>query len=251
MQSQAAAPAQAGERERLAAAAHRLKNQYYGAIVRAGRLPLRPGVAQLLKDCRQRRCPAWASRARPRAATSRHCCVRTSGADWALRFATVMCAEDAPNKKPDPLRLQARAAPRWACPPPRRLRSRMRRQASRPHARAGIAVVVTRSHYFPDTARCAGAGRRAHARRAYKAGTRTRSRRARASRWHRSPAGTPVRQPRHADLPNAEDDAPRDFLPASARGYAPPGALITRVAGSILQRTEGALRQITRGMRTT
>src|SRR4029077_2913491 len=40
-QGQPEAPAQPGERARLAAAAHRLKNEYSGAIVRAGRLPLR------------------------------------------------------------------------------------------------------------------------------------------------------------------------------------------------------------------
>ena len=59
------------------------------------------------------------------------------------------------------------------------------------------------------------------------------------ARWHaRRPAATPAS--------STLRPAPRDFF-AAVR--APPGALITRVAGSILQRTEGALRQITRGMR--
>ena len=56
MQSQPEAPVQPGARERLATDAHRLKNEYYGAIVRGGRLPLRPGVAQLLEDCASGRC---------------------------------------------------------------------------------------------------------------------------------------------------------------------------------------------------
>jgi beta-phosphoglucomutase-like phosphatase (HAD superfamily) len=62
-----------------------------------------------------------------------------------------MCAEDAPNKKPDPsvyrlalraLRVPAAAAVAIEDAP----------AGIEAATRAGIPVVVTRSHYFPDTA---------------------------------------------------------------------------------------------------
>jgi len=158
MQCQPEAPAQAGERERLAAAAHRLKNEYYGAIVRAGRLPLRPGVAQLLDDCASAGVPMGiaSTTTRSNIAALLHSHL---GEDWALRFATVMCAEDAPNKKPDPsvyrLALTALGVPAAAAVAIEDAPAGI--EAAR---RAGIAVVVTRSHYFPDTvdARALAAG---------------------------------------------------------------------------------------------
>jgi HAD superfamily hydrolase (TIGR01509 family) len=150
MQSQPQAPVQPAERERLAAAAHRLKNEFYGAIVRTGRLPLRPGVTQLLDDCAGAGVPmgiaSTTTRRNVEALLRAHL-----GEEWALRFATVMCAEDAPNKKPDPsvyrLALTALRVPAAAAVAIEDAPAGI--EAAR---RAGIPVVVTRSHYFPDTA---------------------------------------------------------------------------------------------------
>jgi beta-phosphoglucomutase-like phosphatase (HAD superfamily) len=51
MQSQPQAPAHLAQRAILARAIHRLKNEIYAAIVRAGELPLRAGVTELMADC--------------------------------------------------------------------------------------------------------------------------------------------------------------------------------------------------------
>jgi HAD superfamily hydrolase (TIGR01509 family) len=149
MQSQAEAPLQTGERERLAAAAHRLKNEYYGAIVRSGRLPLRPGVAPLLDECAAAGVPlgiaSTTTRSNVEALLRAHL-----GEDWSLRFATVMCAEDAPDKKPDPcvyrLALAALGVPAAAAVAIEDAPAGI--EAAR---RAAIPVVVTRSHYFPHS----------------------------------------------------------------------------------------------------
>ena len=101
MQTQAAAPAAARARGSLAAHLHQLKNQHYAAIVSRGELPLRAGVAALLEDCRRD-----ATRLAIVTTTSRcnveALLVRHLGEAWAALFAAVVCAEDAPRKKPDP-----------------------------------------------------------------------------------------------------------------------------------------------------
>ena len=70
-------------------------------------------------------------------------------ADWESRFAAVVCAEDAPVKKPDPQayrlvleRLQLRSEQTVAIED-----SAMGLAAA---TAAGIPVVITRSRYFPD-----------------------------------------------------------------------------------------------------
>lgn len=149
MQSQAAAPATAQERGRLAAHLHRLKNQHYAAIVSRGELPLRAGVAALLKDCREQATRlavvTTTSRCNVEALLARHL-----GAGWAAQFAVVICAEDAPRKKPDPqayeLALQRLGVPAHATV------AIEDSPAGVAAARAAqVPVVLTRSHYFPAT----------------------------------------------------------------------------------------------------
>ena len=150
MEGQPAAPAQAHERERLAAALHRVKNEYYEGIVDAGELPLRAGVAELFNDCAaagvRMGIATTTSRRNVEALMRAHL-----GAQWSSRFAAVMCAEEAPQKKPDPsvyrLALAALGVPAGEVVTIEDAPAGL--EAAR---RAGIAVVATASYYFPRLA---------------------------------------------------------------------------------------------------
>ena len=147
MQSQAAAPAAAHERKSLAESLHQLKNQHYAAIVSRGELPLRPGVAALLKDCRE------ASTRLAVVTTTSRCNVvallaRHLGAGWAAQFAAVICAEDAPLKKPDPQAYEL-ALQRLGIPAHETVAIEDSPAGVEAARRAQVPVVRTRSHYFP------------------------------------------------------------------------------------------------------
>lgn len=146
MASQPRAPIDAAAREDLASRLHRLKNERYAAIVAAGHIPLRPGVAALMADCRAAGLPmaiaTTTSRSNVDALLGAH-----FGADWQAAFAAVVCAEDAPLKKPDPqayrLVLQQLGL---------RAHEVLAIEDSSPGVAAcvaaGVPVVVTRSVYF-------------------------------------------------------------------------------------------------------
>ncbi len=153
MESQPAAPAAARARAALAVELHRLKSRHYESLVATGRLPLRPGVAELLDDCTRAGVTlgivTTTSGANVAALLGRHL-----GARWRERFATLVCAEEAPCKKPDPeaylvalarLKLDREAVIAMEDSP-------AGIEAAR---RAQLRVVLTRSHYFPDTPACA------------------------------------------------------------------------------------------------
>jgi HAD superfamily hydrolase (TIGR01509 family) len=148
METEPLAPADLAERDVLARRIHALKNQRYKELVASGALPLRPGVRELFDEC-----PAAGVRMAIVTTTSRGnvdaLLSAQVGADWAERFAAVVCAEDAPARKPDPLayrlvleRLQLSAEQTVAIED-----SAMGLAAA---TAAGIPVVITRSRYFPD-----------------------------------------------------------------------------------------------------
>lgn len=147
MLTRAEAPATDAERGALASRVHQLKNQHYARIVAEAALPLRPGVLELMGECERAGVrmgiATTTSRANVEALLGRHL-----GAAWRERFAAVMCAEDAPRKKPDPQVYEAA----------------LRALSVNPHAvvaiedspagieaalRAQVPVIVTRSCYFP------------------------------------------------------------------------------------------------------
>ncbi len=154
MTTQPEAPAHEPDRRELAARLHALKNRQYAAIVARGQLPLRAGVAELLEDC-ARAAVAVAlvtttSRSNVEALLACH-----FGPGWHKRFAALVCAEDAPRKKPHPqayeralarLTLAAAAAVAFEDSP----------AGVAAAGNAGVSVVVTRSYYFPDTPATAG-----------------------------------------------------------------------------------------------
>lgn len=140
------APAVPSERHVLATAIHERKNQIYGEFVRDGGIPLREGVESLIDECREQgirvAVTTTTSRANVKALLSAHW-----GADWRDRLDALVCGEDVRSKKPDPeaylLTLQAlRLGPLEAVAVEDSPGGAAAARA------AGIAVVVTRSHYF-------------------------------------------------------------------------------------------------------
>jgi HAD superfamily hydrolase (TIGR01509 family) len=154
MQGQDAAPRSAAARTALAAELHRLKSRHYETIVATGALPLRAGVRELLEDCRRAAVSlgvvTTTSRGNVAALLGRHL-----GSRWREQFAALVCAEDAPCKKPDPQAYQVALA-QLALKGEEAVAVEDSPAGVAAAGGAGVAVVVTRSHYFPDTP--AGAG---------------------------------------------------------------------------------------------
>jgi HAD superfamily hydrolase (TIGR01509 family) len=150
MNFQADAPAEVSARELLAERVHHLKNEIYADIVARGLLTLRAGVVPLMEDC---------IRAKVRmgiVTTTSRCNVDALlgsriGAEWTSMFSTIICAEQAPKKKPHPqaylLALQT-------------LQLEAHHTVAMEDAQAGVAaaqaanvpVIITHSHYFPKVA---------------------------------------------------------------------------------------------------
>jgi HAD superfamily hydrolase (TIGR01509 family) len=143
------APATDAERDTLARSLHRLKNAHYARIVSQGQLPLRPGVRELLEECVSAALPmgivTTTSRSNLEALLRRHL-----GSDWERRFAVVVCAEQAPRKKPDPQAyLCALESLRIA--PHETVTIEDAPAGITAAQRAGVPLVITRSYYFPAT----------------------------------------------------------------------------------------------------
>jgi HAD superfamily hydrolase (TIGR01509 family) len=147
MQFQTDAPHSLRERGVLTERVHELKNRIYADIVSRGELPFRAGVRELLQDCAEagvrQGIVTTTSRSNVEALLGTHL-----GADWQSHFATVICAREAPLKKPHPqaylLALEA-------------LDLRPHQAVAMEDAPAGVAatraagvpVILTRSHFFP------------------------------------------------------------------------------------------------------
>lgn len=101
MTTRSDAPGTSAEREALARELHRRKNLFFGELVRGSKLPLRPGVAQLLDECTARGVKmgivTTTSRVNADALLQAHL-----GPRWPQRFGAVVCGEDVRQKKPDP-----------------------------------------------------------------------------------------------------------------------------------------------------
>lgn len=142
------------ERMALATTLHRLKNAHYARLVADGVVQLRPGVRELMDDCARVgvRMAIATTTSRANVDALLEACL---GPDGRKRFAAIVCAEDAPIKKPDPqvytlclrrLGIIGREAIAIEDSP-----------AGVGAARAaGVPVIVTRSRYFAD-ARISGA----------------------------------------------------------------------------------------------
>jgi HAD superfamily hydrolase (TIGR01509 family) len=147
MQGRVDAPRAPRERQALAEQVHHLKNTLYADIVSRGDLPLRDGVRDLLIDCARAgmRMGIVTTTSRPNVEALMTAQI---GKNWESRFAAVITAREAPQKKPHP---QAYLLALGA------LQLSPHEAVAIEDAPAGIAaaqaiglpVIATRSHYFP------------------------------------------------------------------------------------------------------
>lgn len=147
MAQRPAAPVQEAQRTALARRLHQLKNELYADIVAAGELPLRAGVATLLAECGAAGVAlgiaTTTSAANVAALLGRHL-----GSAWRTQFASVVCAEQAPRKKPDP-QVYQRALAALGVPPRSAVAVEDSPAGVAAAQAAGVSVIVTHSHYFP------------------------------------------------------------------------------------------------------
>ena len=101
MNSRADAPALPGERDALARKVHQRKNALYAEFVHSHGIPLRPGVRELMEQCRTRgvrmAITTTTSKGNVDALLRAHL-----GTGWAGWFEALVCGEDVARKKPDP-----------------------------------------------------------------------------------------------------------------------------------------------------
>jgi HAD superfamily hydrolase (TIGR01509 family) len=138
------APAQ--DVESLVDRLHRLKNEFYADIVATGEVALRDGVRELLADCEAAGIPMGIATTTSRSNVEALLDAQL-GADWESKFAAVVCAREAPRKKPDPqvyllaLRILELAAHEVVA-----IEDAPAGVAAA--QAAGVPVLVTHSHYF-------------------------------------------------------------------------------------------------------
>lgn len=147
-QSQPLVPKDAQARRDLASRIHRRKNQIYAERIASGAVTLRPGVRELMDDC-----AADGTRMAIVTTTSHGNLAALLdaqlGPDWAQRFAAIVCAEDAPLKKPDPQAYRL-VLERLELPGSATVAIEDSPAGLASASAAGIPVVITRSEFFAD-----------------------------------------------------------------------------------------------------
>ncbi len=148
MQAQPQAPAATGEREALARRVHARKNLLYKERVDGGALSLRAGVRELFDDCVgagvRMAVVTTTSAGNVAALLEAHL-----GPAWRDRFAAVVCAEDAPLKKPDPQAYRL-VLQRLGLTGPQVVAIEDSQMGLRAACAMGVPVVITRSRYFAN-----------------------------------------------------------------------------------------------------
>lgn len=142
------APTGAAARDALAAQLHRLKNAAYVALVAAGTLRARPGVQRLLDECRTQGVRVAIATTTGRGnveALFPH----LFGARWREWFTVLLCAEDAPRKKPDP-QVYALALQRLNVAAVSAIAIEDSPAGLAAARAAGLRCLITRSTYFHD-----------------------------------------------------------------------------------------------------
>jgi HAD superfamily hydrolase (TIGR01509 family) len=142
------APASMDERQAMAQRIHLLKNRLYAERVASGALPLRAGVRELFDDCTsagvRMAIVTTTSRGNVAALLGAHL-----GPRWQDVFAAVVCAEDAPQKKPDPQAYRI-ALEQLGLPASATVAIEDSAMGLAAATAVGIPVLVTRSIYFAD-----------------------------------------------------------------------------------------------------
>ena len=149
MNRRADAPAYA-ERDALARAIHAQKNAFYAELVRSTGIPLRQGVLDLMRQCRERGVrmglTTTTSRSNVDALMRMHL-----GPGWAEWFAVTVCGEDVQRKKPDP-EVYVQALRALADGPLEAVAIEDAPGGLAAARAADIPVVLTRSAYFASAA---------------------------------------------------------------------------------------------------
>ncbi len=148
-ESRSEAPQSLSERERLASALHRRKNELYAQIVCRGEIEARPGVRRLIEQAHAQGLPqaivTTTSRSNVKALLG-----GMLGDQWESHFAAVICGEDVENKKPDPeVYLKALAA--LGVSPGDALAMEDSAPGLAAARAAGVPAVITRSIYFANS----------------------------------------------------------------------------------------------------
>jgi len=142
------APALADERAALARKVHECKNAFYAEIVAAGAIALRPGVRELMDDCRRHEVRMGIVTTTSR--SNVEALLRAQlGADWRGLFAVLVCGEDVSAKKPNP-EAYLQALERLSVGPLQALAIEDSPGGVAAARAADVPVVVTRSVYFPS-----------------------------------------------------------------------------------------------------
>ena len=148
MAARADAPSDAAERNTLARELHRRKNAIYRETLGARGIPARPGVLRLMDEC-----SAAGVMLGIATTTSRGNVVALFegllGVGWGRRFDALVCAEDAPLKKPHP-QVYGLALQRLGIAAHEAFALEDSPNGLRAARQAGIACGVTRSVYFAD-----------------------------------------------------------------------------------------------------
>ncbi len=148
MRDRSDAPVLANDRDELVRALHARKNVEYAQLVAEARIPLRPGVAELMNECVERGVAlgiaTTTSRSNVEALMRVH-----FGADWQKRFAVVVCGEDVRRKKPDP-EVYLQALEKLDISPLEAVAIEDSPGGVASARAADVPVIVTRSVYFPD-----------------------------------------------------------------------------------------------------
>jgi HAD superfamily hydrolase (TIGR01509 family) len=148
MAERADAPADAAARETLARELHRRKNEFYAGLVARGGIGARPGVRRLMDAC-PREGIALAIATTTSTSNVEALFASLFGAAWRKRFAAVVCAEDAPMKKPHP-QAYLMALQRLGVAPDEAFAIEDSPNGLQAAREAGIRCGITRSAYFDD-----------------------------------------------------------------------------------------------------
>jgi HAD superfamily hydrolase (TIGR01509 family) len=142
------APSLPHERDSLARKVHQRKNALYAEIVHAHGISLRPGVQELMSQCRLRgirmAITTTTSKDNVAALLAAHL-----GAGWAGWFDVLVCGEDVARKKPDP-EVYAQALRRLSLDPLDTMALEDSPSGVASACAAHVPVVVTRSTYFAN-----------------------------------------------------------------------------------------------------
>ena len=136
------------QHEALAGRLHPRKNALYAERVAQGGIAARPGVLRLMDECREAGVAMAIATTTSRANVDALFASLLGGA-WQARFAAVVCAEDAPAKKPDPLAYRV-ALQRLGVLPHEAFALEDSPNGLRSALAAGIACGITRSAYFAE-----------------------------------------------------------------------------------------------------